>query len=176
MLIVHGRYFWRRKVIAYRNDFCLSCATERVAWQHRTFDVFHLFWVPLLPLGFWKRWQCGKCGNNPHASPRTRKGFKWIGVAVLGLMSLSGWGVSPNEQPDDALFIWAMRIGGPIATVWAAWATLNSAPDMDLTERLRRVQPISDTNCPLCRVSLYHNGSEWQCPECGIRREMLPAA
>lgn len=175
MVIVHGRYFWRRRIVAYRNDFCLSCNMERVAWQHRTFDVLHVFWVPILPLGFWKRWHCDACGRDPHSNPGTRKGFKWAGVAVLALISLSGWVVSSTEQPDDIAFIWAMRLGGPIATIWAAWATLKSGADIDLADTLRRVQPISDTNCPLCRVSLYQSGAGWQCPKCGIRREALPA-
>jgi hypothetical protein len=103
-----------------------------------------------------------------------RKGFKWAGVAVLALFSLSAWGVSPSEKPDDAVFIWAVRVGGPIATIWAAWATLRSPAEIDLREKLRHVRPIADTTCPVCRVSLYHNGAEWQCPTCGIRREALP--
>jgi ribosomal protein S27AE len=175
MLLVHGRYFWRRTIVAYRNDFCLSCDKARVAWQHRTFDVLHVFWVPVLPLGFWKRWHCGECGGNPHANPRTRKGFKWLGVAALALFTLAAWGVPASEPRDDLVFLWSVRLGGPLATIWAAWATLRSPADPDLTEALRRVRPISDTNCPLCRVALYHGDVGWQCPKCGIRREELPA-
>ena len=29
---------------------------------HRTFDVLHVFFIPFLPLGFWKRWLCAMCG------------------------------------------------------------------------------------------------------------------
>jgi hypothetical protein len=176
MLILHGTYSWGRKLVAYRNDYCLTCAAERVAFRHRTFDVFHIFFVPILPLGLWKRWHCAVCGQDPHASPRTRKSLKWAGVAVLALMTLSAFGVSPREKPDDAVFIWVVRLGGPLATAWAAWATLKSPPDVRLRDRLRGVSPLLDATCPLCKVMLFPSEPAWQCPRCGIRRTALPAA
>ena len=69
MLLVHGRYFWARRILAFRNDYCLTCRAARMAFLHRTFDVFHLFWIPVLPLGFWQRWRCGVCGAEPQ-TPR----------------------------------------------------------------------------------------------------------
>jgi hypothetical protein len=176
MLVVHGTYLWARKVVAYRNDYCLACDSQRLAFQHRTFDVLHVFFIPVLPLGLWKRWHCSVCGRDPHASTRTRKSLKWAGVATLLLMSLSGWAVSPTEKPEDATFIWGMRIIGPIAFVWALRATLKDPPEVKLAERLRTVAPILDANCPVCQVMLSPTEPAWQCPQCGMRRRALPAA
>jgi len=175
MLVIHGTYHWGRKLVAYRRDYCVTCASERVAFQHRTFDALHMFWLPILPLGFWKRWHCSACGRDPHASPRTRKSLKWAGVAILVLMAASAWAVSPREKPDDAMFIWAMRLGGPLAAGWALRATLNSPTEVNLKERLRSVQPILDVNCPLCGVVLVPEEPAWRCPQCGIRRGALKA-
>src|SRR3989338_1357270 len=135
MLIVHGTYFLARKLVAYRNDYCLSCNAERMAFQRRTFDVHHIFYVPLLPLGFWKRWHCSACDRNPHESPRIlRRSFKWAGIVLLVVASLSGWLVSTREKPGDTIVIWCMRLGGPIAVAWALWATLKSPPDVRLSD------------------------------------------
>jgi len=175
MLVLHGTYFWWRKIVAYRNDYCLTCAAERVAFQHRTFYVHHIFWVPVLPLGWWKRWHCSECGSDPHANPRTRRGFKWAGVAVLALISVSGWAVSVQEQPDDVAFIWGLRLGAPVATIWALWSTLKSPEDVKLRERLRAVRPIEDATCPRCNVMLVPGEAAWRCPLCGISRTALPA-
>ena len=176
MLVIHGTYQWGRKLVAYRNDYCLTCKAPRVAFQHRTFDVHHFFWIPILPLGLWKRWHCSVCGNDPHASLRTRRSLKWAGIAILVLMALSGWAVSPDEKPDDLVFIWAIRIGGPLAVGWAVWATLKSPPDVRLKDMLRTVSPIMDPNCPACGVMLMPEEPAWRCPQCGLARRSLSAA
>jgi len=174
MLILHGMYHWRRRRVAYRNDYCLRCEVPRLSFQHRTFDVLHVFWIPLLPLGFWKRWHCGTCGSDPHAHVRTRRSLKWAGVGVLALISLSAWAVSPAEQPQDAPIIWAMRMCGPLAAAAAAWATARSPPDVKLADKLRAVVPIVDPHCPVCGVMLFPEEPAWSCPSCGIRRRALP--
>jgi hypothetical protein len=129
--------------------------------------------VPLVPLGFWRRWRCGVCGADPHASPHTRKGLKWAGIVVLALMSLSGWAVSTSEKPGDAVFLWAMRLGGPLAVAWAVWATLKSPPDVKLKTALRQVQPSMDVNCLVCGIPLIPDTPAWHCPRCGVRRVAL---
>lgn len=174
MLVLHGTYSWGRKLVSYRNDYCLACSAARLAFQHRTFDVHHVFFIPILPLGLWKRWHCSVCGNDPHAQVRTRRSLKWAGVAILMLFTLSGWGVSPEEKPEDLVFIWVMRIGGPVAIAWAIWATLKSPPDARLKDLLRTVTPIMDTSCPVCAVTLMPEEPAWRCPQCGLTRRSLP--
>jgi hypothetical protein len=175
MLLIHGIYNYRRTVVAFRNDFCLRCGVPRLAFRHRTFDVLHLFWVPMLPLGFWRRWHCHVCGGDPHADPRTRLGFKWAGVAVLALLSVAFW-VFPIDQPDDAMAMWGLRAGGLAATVWAFWATVCGRKPVRLSDHLRHIQPNAETNCPVCMVQLYHAQDGWRCVRCGILRDALPSA
>jgi hypothetical protein len=175
VLIIHGIYSWGRRRVAYRNDYCLTCDALRIAFQHRTVDVLHVFWIPVLPLGVWWRWHCALCGQDPHAHVRTRRGYKWAGAAVLLLMALSGWAVSPDEKPDDAIFIWVMRLGGLAAAGWAAWAAANSPPDRQLKDMLRAVQPILDAECPVCGDTLLPIEPAWTCRRCGLARRALPA-
>jgi hypothetical protein len=94
---------FRPKAVAFRNDFCLTCGVARRAVQVRTFNVLDWHGIPLIPVGFWKRWQCVSCGSNPEYNRRGRRKFA-IALALLaaafaaifwGLPSrLSGLGVS----------------------------------------------------------------------------------
>src|SRR5262249_35658489 len=91
MLVVYGIYKVARRIVAFRNDYCLSCAAPRLAYRHRTFDILHVFWLPVLPLGMWKRWHCSACGNDPHRQFRTSRGMKWLGIALLAFFALVFW-------------------------------------------------------------------------------------
>src|ERR1035438_6787107 len=77
MLIVRGAFHFRPKRVAFRDDYCLSCRAPRRAVAVRTFDVGHIFWIPILPVGFWRHWVCSVCGGDPHARSKARRYFKW---------------------------------------------------------------------------------------------------
>jgi hypothetical protein len=145
-----------------------------MAFQHRTFDAIHIFFIPVLPLGL-ERWHCSVSAATPREHPNPQEP-QVRGEWNLLLMSVSGWAVSTSEKPDDIAFIWGMRILGPVAFVWALRVTLKDTPEVNLKERLRAVAPILDANCPVCRVMLSPTEPAWQCPQCGMHRRALPAA
>jgi hypothetical protein len=176
MLVFHGIYSLRRKVVGFRNDYCLTCNSPRVALQHRTLEVFHLFFIPLLPLGFWKRWHCGTCKQNPHAYPRLRKHLKWLGTLLLALAAASTWSVPLSEIGDmteDTLWVAALRIVLTFLCGLALWKTIRSPPDPDLAGYLEKIQPVTDPECPLCRTPLEARSPAWSCPKCGMERLAL---
>ncbi|HEX2645352.1 MAG TPA: hypothetical protein VHU81_20305 [Thermoanaerobaculia bacterium] len=170
MIVIHGIYNWRPRQVAFRNDFCRTCAGPRLAVQLRTFDVLHLYWIPLIPLGFWKRWHCALCGRDPHSATRTRRGFKVAGAIVLGLMAFALWAL-PVEPPDEA-WIWGMRIGLSLAALAATIASLKHTPEPQLQEALDRVRPFEGWICPLCGGELS-NIPGWHCPACGVEHKPL---
>jgi hypothetical protein len=168
LFILHGIYHFKPKIVAYRNDFCLTCAAPRRAFRARTFDVIHIFYIPLIPLGFLRRWHCSVCGRDPHTHPGTRKGFKWAGVVILAFLAVVLWGVPPAGDP----WVWPMRIGLPIAFAAALWHTLKSKPDVRLADKLNEVQPANESVCPVCGAALVVDDI-WRCPRCGIERKMV---
>ena len=176
MLVLFGKYSIAHRKVVFRNDYCRVCNVARVAFLHRTFDILHLFFVPVLPLGFWKRWHCGVCGNNPHVNQQTRKSLKWSGTVILILGSVSMWAVSATDIPEDPAILWIMRIGLPVAAVFALRATLRSPPDVQLKDLLRTVRPATDTRCPVCNSTLEVTAPHWRCSRCGIERRSLRAA
>jgi hypothetical protein len=168
MLIIHGIYKFKPKTVAYRNDFCLTCACPRRAYQEKTFDVLHIYFVPLLPVGFWKRWKCEVCKKDPHAHLGTRKSFKWVGVVLLAAFSGAAW----FEPVAADYWLWSLRIGLPVACAAALWNTLRSKPDLRLKERLKEIQPAGESLCAVCEHPLIL-GAHWRCSGCGIERKVL---
>jgi uncharacterized membrane protein (DUF485 family) len=167
MFIHAGAYHWWPKIVEFRNDYCLSCGGPRRSVRIRTFDVGHLYWIPILPVGFWKHWQCTACQRNPHQSPKTRRSFKWVGLVVLVLFSVTFWAVP--VAPDFVTGSWIFRVGGPVAGILVLWHLLRTPEDPSLKERLATVVPASETMCPFCGTPLI-GGHHWSCPNCGVVR------
>jgi hypothetical protein len=168
VLILHGVYAFSKKVVGYRNDYCLKCNAPRRALQVRSFKVLHLFFVPLVPLGLWREWECSVCGSDPHAQVGTRKSMKWAGVVALIVVAVIAW-VGPTKDEKDVEFMWAMRIGCPLAAVALAIHTARSAPDANLSALLKQVPPADEIACALCGGVLI-SGERWRCSHCGVQR------
>ena len=168
MLVVYGVYHWWPKRIAFRNDYCLRCCQESRAERIRTFDVGHVFWIPLLPCGFWKHWYCAKCRHDPHEFPGIRRIFRWIGLAILILLAAASW-----AMPVEADFVagsWIFQIGAPIAAILTLVHLLRTPADVSLKERLAGILPASDATCPFCGVQLIV-GERCFCPRCAVVRQ-----
>lgn len=169
MLIVHGVYRWWPKRVAFRNDYCLSCEAPRRAVAIRTFDVGHIFWIPLIPVGFWKHWSCATCRRDPHAATKMRRVFKWIGLVCLVLLSILFWATDINSELGAVS--WALRIlptGGAIALFIHLMV---SPKDPKLRDLLAAIPPASDSVCPFCTTPLMAGeGGRWSCPACGAVR------
>ena len=168
MLLIHGIYRFRPKRMAFRNDYCLSCGQARRSVQIRTFDAWHLFWIPLLPLGFYKRWFCTTCNRRPHVHPGTRRGFKWAGLAVLFIFGAAFWAMPLT--PDILVFGWVFRIAAPLGFLLTLIHLLRAPKDPSLKEKLASIPPASDTACPFCGAALLLLSSQCSCPTCGVVR------
>lgn len=169
MFIIHGVYRWWPKRVAFRNDYCRSCQAPRRAIATRTFDVGHIFWIPLVPVGFWKHWSCATCRRDPHAATRTRRIFKWIGLVCLILLSIMFWATDINAEHGSVS--WALRIlptGGAIALFIHLLVT---PKEPSLREQLAAIPPADDTICPFCATPLMAGADlRWSCPACGVVR------
>ena len=168
MYIVTGIYRYRPRRLAFRNDFCLRCNAYRVSFQQRAFEVFHLYWIPLLPLGFRERWYCTMCGYEPHVNVKTRRPFKWIGLVLLILTGVLFW-LEPVD-PDMRIFMWICRIAAPPGAALLLWHLLRGKKDPSLKARLAVLLPASDTICPFCHAELAVVSGRCQCPSCGVLR------
>jgi hypothetical protein len=167
VFIIHGAYHFWPKRVGFRNDYCLTCGQACRAVAIRTFDVGHIFWIPILPVGLWKHWRCAFCKKDPHTSPRTRRSFKWAALLVLTLFSAIFWGASVT--PDEVAIDWVFRIAGPVAAGLVLWNLLRTPKESSLRQLRATVQPATDTICPFCATPLAA-GPRWSCPGCDVVR------
>ena len=167
MVIAVGVYHFRPRPVAFRNDYCLSCDKPRRSVRIRSFDVLHIFWIPVVPLGLWKRWVCAVCSGNPHANVRTRRSFKWAGLAALLAVALIAW-MAPVE-PDGVLLTWLVRVSVPLGAMLLLWHLLHAPRDPTLNQKLAVVESATDTVCPFCGTQLLMS-SHCSCPVCGVVR------
>jgi len=168
LFIVYGVYRWKAKRVAFRNDYCLACGAARRAVQVRTFDVGHIFWIPILPAGFWKRWVCTVCGRDPHVTTKTRRGFKWAGLLILVLFAAVSWAMP--EQPDFVAGAWIFRIALPVGAILTLVHLLRTPKEPTLKARLATIPPAADTVCPFCGAQMLRLASQCSCPVCGVVR------
>ncbi len=164
MFVIHGAYHFWPKRVAFRNDYCFTCGQACRAVAIRTFDVGHIFWIPILPVGFWKHWQCTFCGRDPHTRLRTRRSFKWAGLIALILVSVIFW--AAPVTPEDVAITWIFRIVLPAGATMLLMRLLSTPKDTSLRQMRATVQPATDTVCPFCGTPLIA-GSRWSCPGSG---------
>jgi hypothetical protein len=114
-------------------------ALPRRSEQIRSFDVCHLFWIPLLPLGFRWRWRCTACHGSPHVPRGVRAGFKWAGVVVFVVLAAIFWRI--RITPDIRVYGWLMRVATPIGAVLIVFNILRPAKGLSLKQKLAVVAP-----------------------------------
>ena|ERR1041385_264574 len=167
MPLLAGVYRFNPKIVGFRSDFCLSCDVPRLAYRIRTLAVLHFFFIPLLPLGYWKRWQCVRCGQHPHAQPNLRKVWQWAIVAILTFVVVGAW-LIPTE---GELSVWFSRLAIPPLLIFLLRYAWKSKSDVRLKDKLQNVLP-DQAGCPICGHSLVLKDG-WRCPGCGIKRLSL---
>jgi hypothetical protein len=165
MLLIHGTYRLAPKLVAYRNDWCNHCDKPVLAQQWRCFYLAHFFWIPCLPLGFYKDWRCEACTKNPRDRVRAATGIIVSGLLVFSLI----FGVSlfgPNRG-EEASVVWGTRfVFGSLAAVFAFWLRSRLT---ELPAATKRVEPLRNDRCLVCggRVTDY---PKWHCVDCKIVR------
>ncbi len=176
MIIISGRYRWFQRHMGYRPDYCLACASSAIANQVRSFDFAHLYWVPILPLGFRRRWHCSECGNSPRQLPRMHsfiRFLKFFGAAWLAAIAVSMW-IAPFKQGEEGL-IWTIRVVFPILMIWLVWSGLRTIDATNLKENLRAITPFEDNLCYYCDGEIDRLGGEEWCSSCNLQRHGPPS-
>ena len=115
MFIIHGAYHFWPKQDAFRNDYCLSCQAPRRSIAVRSFDVGHIFWIPILPVGFWRHWKCTVCGRDPHRGQKKRRSLLWTAWCAWSPCRLMLW-IMPAAA-DLGIGAWIFRIAAPAAAI-----------------------------------------------------------
>ena len=167
---LEGVRAYKPRIVAYRNDFCVSCDQPRRTYHVRSFKAYQLYYIPVIPLGFWHDWQCSVCGRNPHKYPGTSKVW-WVAVLLSGTFAITGVIASFDNQ-DSMATVWLMRLAGPALFLLLLWRALRNKPDWALREKLKKITLDQDNACALCGGLLLLTDG-WHCGECGARRTVV---
>jgi len=165
VIYIYGVYRWARTRVGYRNDYCRRCEGQRISEQYRTFDCGHLYYIPLLPLGFRRRWHCTSCGSNPHEQPWGARQWFAFGAFFVGLFTFIIWlpiilgGIHDLQLLGTALCL-------TLAFCGLVYGSFRSKPRVKLREQLEQVPPLPRDMCFYCRGALDPEG---RCAPCGVR-------
>ena len=177
-MLIHGRYHFRPTYTAFKNDHCRSCSAERTCVEVQTFDVVHIYWIPLVPFGTQKRWFCSTCGQDPHVRTKTRRWVKILGcvffaitAVFLGILVVTLW--LDNDPKDNEALI-DLSVGAVAALAIGLTLGISAAkqePDtpIRLNENYENDRSSSLLDCPLCGTILV-DSPQRHCPKCLVPR------
>ncbi len=172
MFIVAGTYNWSARLVAFRRDMCAHCPRETLSLGTRTLDFFHVFWIPILPLGRWTRWRCADCGNDPSQTTTVRRPFRLLLWLLVALMALAFVSVAESGGAF-ANPVWMGRTLAAVVVALVGWWAVRSTGSNDYEQRRAHVQPYNESACPLCGAHLVRTLTETTCSGCAAEHRPL---
>jgi hypothetical protein len=173
MIVLSGLHQFRRRAVAYRNDYCTYCESTRLAVSISSFWWFHIFFVPVIPLGRHAHWFCKECGKDPRGKSKKNSGLVWAIIfgILFGATTILYWTL-PTDGPDGDN-VWGVRIFLSLCCLAIGFWILRWKLTARVSTKLALVVPASTTSCALCGNALIHS-STLSCPKCGVERHELP--
>jgi hypothetical protein len=173
MIIIYGLHKFDRHYVGYRQDFCNQCRTHVTAKRMRYFRCGHLFFIPLLPLGYRETWHCAQCNGDPRARYVERPWLLIVGAVLLGLVGLGGLFstvaalvASPTDTSSTSLkeSVW-MFLGMGLGSLFFSWLLFWLARRIKQEDFVRPVLIPNTETCPVCMGKLSTD-PHLNCPSC----------
>jgi hypothetical protein len=158
-----GFYRFEGRRVACRNAYCTVCRAPRLAEGHRLLVVFHVFFIPLLPIWYTMLWRCRTCENDTTSNmPGTPSVLIGRALLMLGFSVVSG---AMAIWMRAYLLLGAFAIAG-LAMAIGFLATLRRPQYRRYLDAERSVTPLNPGVCPVCRAVLAPRAV----PRCGTCR------
>jgi hypothetical protein len=164
-----GVYKLAPKQIAYRQDYCIHCQCNRVAFLDRYWGILHIVFVPILPLGRVRSWRCSSCNLHPRLKAIPLDAWRVILAFVAFVpMTFAFWCMTP--EPDTAETIWLCRGLLSVGVIWLAWWISGQmrAPGW-VKQRAKEAGLVSTNICIRCGSGMVSTEPA-HCPACGLER------
>lgn len=168
MLYIFGTKSFFLKIKAYKSVWCMHCQKPVLAKKTRRFVMWHLFYIPFLPLGFRTEWNCTECNKDPHANWSIYDAFGMLFLAVMfGSIFISEKNYSSLHLSTSWLL--GLRILFAICVLYSVWLIF------DLLKPVKSkhpVDPLNNVACLVCDNGLDAS-ADAVCSSCGVIREGL---
>ena len=168
-MIVAGRYKLFPRKVACRHVWCSVCSAQRLAIGTRYLAVYHLFFVPLMPLGRRVEWRCNSCFIQVDAFRPVRtwiSGFGMLAGLFFMLFGAAAFLPVPANLGREVDLGFSFRmIGLGVALVgFFAWLRHRRRRH---EAAVRQVVPLAGDRCPLCAGALAPATRPY-CEACGV--------
>ncbi len=164
MFFIFGTHLFGLKRYAYKYMECSHCETPRLFMQTRGFAWGHLFWIPLIPLGYQSSWHCASCTKEDNTMPTSFVVKLLLLVALLGAFYMATIGELSENLGEYAIW-WQGGIG--ILLLWSMYETFNHFKKKE-KNKYRYMYPLPDSEyCAICDGELNTTErGEFQCKDC----------
>ncbi|RYD34274.1 MAG: hypothetical protein EOP85_19990 [Verrucomicrobiaceae bacterium] len=162
--MIQGTYKVGMKRVACRNAYCDTCARPRFTECFRSWLILHVFFIPLLPIGFIRRWFCSVCRHQVDGGQSIRPYILRAGLVACRIMVAAGVIMWVNGAGRDFsvgfIFIW-----GVLAVTFA---TLRKKQVYrDYIASVVKVEPLRTDQCPYCHSPLFAKATP-RCERCKV--------
>ena len=159
----YGVYHLGRKLVACRADYCTNCLRPTFTEGFRSFAILHVWFIPILPLGFRIRWVCSDCHRDPERQRPDNMGIVVAGALAGALMIFISIMVSLESNNLEA---WPLTLFGA-ALLSVCLYLLHSSRRTRYAAGKSGVTPLPTDACPYCREPILP-GAKPACQACGI--------
>jgi len=164
MFFIFGTHLFGLKRYAYKYMNCSHCATPRLFIQTRGFAWGHIFWIPLIPLGYQSSWHCASCAKEDNVVPTSFVVKILFLIALLGalyMVTLGEWA----ESLADSVIWWQLGLGA--LTLWSMYETFFHFKKKE-KNKYRYMYPLPDhKNCAICDGELeITKDDKLKCRDC----------
>ena len=180
MFYIYGTKQFDIKKHGYKNTNCEHCDMTSLCTEWRWSSWAHLFFIPLLPLGYDSSFTCNACGQEPKTHSETSIVLKVVILLILllfaipvyfGLLATMGMipiDSAPAETPPalSPVISWLILA---VVTFFLykniKWIT--SHKKNLLAKRRLSLLPLNNTSeCEVCDGNLSEHKLGYQCSDC----------
>jgi hypothetical protein len=163
-MFVHGLYHLRERRAACRNDHCMTCGAARFFLGMRSIRFYHVFFIPLLPVGWRMRYLCTICGADRKARRPSHPLVLWFGVFAGGVIAFVG--LMMLLSGEEVFASWMIFGIGAVFFAVIGFMVRRSE-HREFMAAVKSVEPLPCDSCPLCHQVLAPSIKP-QCHGCRI--------
>jgi len=165
MFFIFGTHLFGLRRYAYKYMMCSNCDMSRLFIQTRGFAWGHLFWIPLIPLGYHYSWHCASCAKENNKTPISFV-FKLIMLLALSVIFyILTLGQETTVPVDKSIIWWQVGVGSLL--VWSIYETFNHFKKKEKNKH-KYMLPLPDKEyCAICDGELETTEKgKLQCTDC----------
>jgi len=165
MFFIFGTHLFGLRRYAYKYMMCSNCDMSRLFIQTRGFAWGHLFWIPLIPLGYHYSWHCASCAKENNKTPISFV-FKLIMLLALSVIFyILTLGQEITVPVDKSIIWWQVGVGSLL--LWSIYETFNHFKKKEKNKH-KYMLPLPDKEyCAICDGELETTEKgKLQCTDC----------